>query len=752
MKNINIFIAIIYLCITIIINAQTFSLIGYVKEEKDDSPLIGVNVLIEELKIGTTTDAEGKFEFFNLKRGTYSLKFSYIGHKTTTRKIAIPSNEKIVIKLEEGIINLQEVVVTGNPLSIDPKNLSQSTLSISNLELQIKRNLSIAQILNFQPGISMRSNGIAASRPIIRGFSNNRVLILENGLRMGDLSNTSDDHAMTSDGNTPEKIEVLRGPASLLYGSNAIGGVVNIITEDIPNYIPKGLIGDINFGKSSVNKELNISSDLHFGFDKFSFHSNYFNRSSKDYIDGNGSSVHNTDQFSRGYQFGFAFIPSFLRSGISIKDYYNSYGIPTFNNFELMPSEEEPIKINMKKKEYRFLIESDKIDFFVNSFSLKVGYQNYEHKEILRTTGETGTSFGLKSYSFDLSFKHNPIHLWQTKNISGVFGFWYQKQNYNVFGEEAFTPNANYDGIAAYIFEQIRINKLNMQLGVRLENNRVVIPESIISDTHFSAEEKNYFSFSGSAGISFNISDDVSLFSNIANAFRAPTVEELSSYAIHEATATFDIGNRNLKKENNLGFDLGLRVRKANHLVELSSYYNLLNNFIYRKPTNYFYDAASINKFNDTSGYPVFIYSQSNASIYGFELIAQYEFTRNLSLTVIMDYVRGIIRDTKENLPQIPPFRFSIEQRYFTDNFWFGYQWKLASEQNKTAAKENPTKGYGIVDIYCGVKILTGKFFHVFSLKIENLLDQPYKDHLSSIKNFAYMPGRNVQMSYKFLF
>ncbi|MDH7603291.1 MAG: TonB-dependent receptor [Melioribacter sp.] len=745
MKKINIFILIIYLWITIIIDAQTFSLIGYVKEEKDDTPLIGVNVLIEELKIGTTTDTDGKFEFNNLKSGTYSLKFSYIGHKTITRKITIPSIEPIVIKLEEGIINLQEVVVTGNPLSIDPKNLSQSTLSISNLELQIKRNISIAQILNFQPGIAMRSNGIAAARPIIRGFSNNRVLILENGLRMGDLSNTSDDHAISADGNTPEKIEVLRGPASLLYGSNAIGGVVNIITEDIPNYISKGLIGDINFENSSVNKELNISSDIHFGFDKFSFHSNYFNRYSKDYTDGNGSSVFNSDQFSRGYQLGFAFIPSFLRSGISIKDYFNSYGIPTFFN------DEEQIKINMKKKEYRFLIESDKINFFVNNFSLKAGYQNYEHKEILRATGETGTSFGLKSYSFDLSFKHKPIRLWQTKNISGVFGLWYQKQNYNVFGDEAFTPNANYDGIAAYIFEQIRINKLNMQLGVRIENNRVVIPESIISDTHFPAEEKNYLSFSGSVGISYNISDDVSLFSNIANAFRAPTVEELSSYAIHEATAAFDIGNRNLNKENNLGFDLGLRVRKANHLVELSSYHNMLNNFIYRKPTNYFYDAAS-NKFNDTSGYPVFIYSQSNASIYGFELIAQYEFTRNLSLTVMMDYVRGIVRDTKENLPQMPPFRFSIEQRYFTDNYWFGYQWKLAEAQNKTAAEEKPTKGYGIVDIYCGVKILTGKFFHIISLKIENLLDQPYKDHLSSIKNFAYMPGRNLQMSYKFLF
>ncbi|MEG8945535.1 TonB-dependent receptor [Rosettibacter firmus] len=740
MKTINFLLSYIFL-LTSLISAQTFSLIGYVKDEKDNSPLIGVNVLIEELKIGTTTDKEGKFEFHNLKSGNYSLKFSYIGHKTTFKKINVPADSIIEVKLQEGIINLEEVIVTGNPISIDPKNLSQSSLSIANLELLIKKNSTIAQTLNFQPGISMRSNGIATSRPVIRGFSNNRVLILENGLRMGDLSNTSDDHAVSSDGNTPEKIEILRGPSSLLYGSNAIGGVINIITEEIPNYISNGIHGEINSGRSSVNKEYNINSDLHFGFDKFSFHTNYFNRGSKNYFDGNGLEVLNSDQFTRGYQFGFAFIPSFLRSGVSYKDYYNSYGIPIADN------DDEPVKINMKKKEYRLLIESNKINFFINEFSLKAGYQNYEHQEVIRTTGEIGTSFGLKSFGLDLSFKHRPI----IKNINGVIGLWYQKQNYNITGEEAFTPNADYQGLATYIYEQVKTDKINFQLGVRVENNKIKIPESIISSTYFPPEEKNYLSFSGSLGISYNITNDISFFSNIANAFRAPTIEELSSYAIHEATGTFDIGNRNLKKENNIGLDLGLRTNKFNYTIELNSYYNIINNYIYRKPTSLFWDVNS-GTISDSSGYPVYIYSQANAIIYGFEFLTQYELNRNLSLILMMDYTRGNMKDTKENLPKIPPFRFSIEQRYFTDNYWIGYQLKLVASQNKVAAEELPTKGYGIVDIYGGIKILKNKFYHIFSLKIENIFNKSYKEHLSSIKNFAYMPGRNIQLSYRFLF
>lgn len=731
----------IILFLTKLITAQTFSLIGYVKEEKDNSPLIGVNVLIEELKIGTTTNTEGKYEFHKLKAGTYSLKFSYIGHKTIVKKVSIPSENVIEVKLQEGIINLQEVIITGNPVSIDPKNLSQSSLSVSNMELFIKKNSTIAQTLNFLPGISMRSNG-AASRPVIRGFSNNRVLILENGLRMGDLSNTSDDHAVSSDGNTSEKIEILRGPASLLYGSNAIGGVINIITEEIPNYISNGIHGEINSGRSSINKEYNINSDLHFGFDKFSFHTNYFNRGSKNYFDGNGLEVLNSDQFTRGYQFGFAFIPSFLRSGVSYKDYYNSYGIPIADN------EDEPVKINMKKKEFRFLVESNKLNFLINDFSLKAGYQNYEHQEVIRSTGDIGTSFGLKSLGLDLSFKHRPI----IKNVNGVIGFWYQKQNYNITGKEAFTPNANYQSLAAYIYEQVKSDKINFQSGFRIENNKVEIPASIISGTYFPAEDKDYLSFSGSLGISYNFTNDIFLFSNIANSFRAPSIEELSSYAIHEATGTFDIGNRNLNKENNTGIDLGFRINKVNYSIEFNTYYNIINNYIYRKPTNLFYNANTANKFNDTSGYPVYIYSQTNAITYGFEFLTQYEFTRNLSLILMMDYARGYLKNTKENLPQMPPFRFSIEQRYFTDKYWFGYQLKLSASQNLVAPEELPTKGYCIADIYGGIKILTDKYYHVLSLKIENIFDRPYKEHLSSIKNFAYMPGRNIQISYKFLF
>jgi iron complex outermembrane receptor protein len=564
---------------------------------------------------------------------------------------------------------------------------------------------------------------------------------------MGDLSNTSDDHGISSDGSSPEKLEVLRGPASLLYGSNALGGVVNIITESIPTYIPNGIDGDFNLSTSSVNDEYVGCGDLHFGINKFSFHGNFFKRKSENYSDGDEKIVENSNLSSTGYQFGFSFIPSFGLGGMSYSNFSTNYGIPYSHLSENQHSDDEgPINIAMDKNEFRFQIESNKIGSFLNSFSLKAGYQDYMHNEILKKSGEIESSFGLKSYSADLSFNHKPI----VKNLKGVFGFWLSNQKYTVSGEEAFTPNANYYGIAGYVLEQLQFENFTFQFGGRFEINNVEMPQTEISKTIFPSEEKSYYSLCGSLGIVFNLSEQISFFTNIANAFRAPTIEELSSFAIHGATATFDIGNRKLLNEKNLGLDLGFRLRKDHHIVELSIYYNFMNDFIFRSPNGKYYNPEGQTKFNDLNGFPVFQYSQGNARLFGFELKAQYELTRTLSITTIMDYANG--KQSDQYLPQIPPFRFSIEQRYAEDNYWFGSIWKLTAAQNKVAPFESESPGYGIVDFYAGTKFLTGSFIHIINLRADNLFNQKYRDHLSATKDFAFMPGRNIQLSYKFLF
>jgi iron complex outermembrane recepter protein len=649
----------------------------------------------------------------------------------------------------ESSINLNEVVVTGNPFLAEPKDISQTTISISKLDLIVSSNQTVADALNFQPGVAMRSNGMATGRPVIRGFSNNKVLLLEDGLRMGDLSGASDDHSMSDDGSEPEKIEVLEGPSSLLYGSNAIGGVVNIITDAIPPNVQQGLNGEVLTQGSSVNNEYLGNVHLNYGIGQFSFHGKFFKRKGDDYRVSGGDKTFNSDLNSDGSQAGFSYLPEWGMIGISFTDFNNKYGLPTTKDAD------EIVYIDMNKKQYRFATEINNLNSFITSMSLKAGYLEYEHKEISKIDGTIGTAFGLKTKSADLSFVHKPLF----ENSTGVIGFFGLLQSYDVVGDEALTPNADYSNYAAYFLEKYKLDRLNLSFGARYEFNKVKFPEAVLSDSSFSGGKDSYNSFSLSAGLVYNLTDVLSLYFNAANAFRAPTIEELSSYAIHEALASFDIGNRSLEKENTTGFDLGARAQSDGYYFELSGYYNKVNNLIYRQPQSLFYSedtdpvTGELIGFNTIGeGFKVHKYEQAKATVYGFQGKFNYEIIKSLTATIVSDYVRAKNDDTDENIPQIPPFRFSVDLRYASPKYWYGAIWNLVAAQNDVSADEEPTKGYGLVNLYGGIRLFTGNYSHILTLKINNLLDQSYKDHLSAIKDFTYMPGRNISASYKFIF
>ena len=730
-----------------IIPQEKYLVKGIVLHTTDDSAILGVNVLIKALKIGTATDKNGKFMFSDIRAGKYTIRFSFIGHRSVEKEVIVPSKEaeNLLITMEESVVHLEDIVVTGNPFLSDPKNISQNSISLSNLDLKINRSSSVAEMLNFQPGIAMRSNGIASSRPVIRGLSNNRVLILEDGLRMGDLSNSSSDHAVSVDGSGPEKIEIVRGPSSLLYGSNAIGGVVNVISGLIPSTIPQGLFGSTMLSGRSVNSEFMGRIKLGYGIGRISLQGAYFNRGASDYRTPNHSKVENSDFKNSGFNFGASYIPYWGLIGVGITGYNSVYGIPFDNNSE---NEESPVFIDIKKSEYRFSFEVDSVKSFISSISAKGGFQDYKHSEISKLTGETGTKFSLISQTLDISMKQGRIDF--LPGLKGVFGIWFLNQNYEVEGEEALTPNADYLSFASYIFEQHRFGNINLQAGIRYEQNNIFIPSAEIADSSFAESDKTFHSLSGSIGVVYSFLEGFSLFSNVANAFRAPTVEELASYGFHAATGSFDIGNKNLGIENNIGFDIGLRLNSRRYSIEITGYYNSFDNYIFKRPTSLFFSEDI--GVNDSTGFRIFKYSQVDANLFGAELKAVYDFTNGISITIISDFVQGKTKETEEYLPQIPALRLSVEPRYVRDYYWFGLNLKIAGEQNKVAPNETPTAGYGIIDLYGGFKLITDNFIHSFDIRIDNLLNQLYRDHLSAIKDFAPMPGRSISINYSFIF
>ena len=724
---------------------------GKIVDADQNEPLVGVEVFIMGLNIGTTTDENGNFELTKLKDNTYNVRFTYLGYAAVNEKITVPSKdaENILIKMKESTISLHEVMVTGNPFLTETKDLSQTAVSLSSLDLIIKGGNSIGEELNFQPGIAMRSNGIATGRPVIRGFSNNKVLILEDGLRMGDLSGSSDDHSVSDDGSEPEKIEVMEGPSSLLYGSNAIGGVVNIITDAIPSTVQRGWNGELFTHGATVNNEYLGNAHINYGVGQLSFHGKFFKRKGDNYSIPGNEKTFNSDLDSYGSQIGFSIHPEWGMTGLSYTDYNNKYGLPT------IPSADEVVYIDMHKKQYRFAANVNHINSFVTSMTVKAGFLDYNHKEISRVDENVGTAFGLKTKSADISFTHIPF----IENSQGIIGFYGLMQNYNVTGEEALTPNADYKSYATYFLEKFNLGKTNLSFGARYEINKIDFPMATLSDSVFTGGENSFNSFSASLGLVYNLTDYTSIYVNVANAFRAPTIEELSSYSVHEALASFDIGNRNLDKENTTGIDFGLKSQNDNYSFEASGYYNKVGNLIYRKPLALFYsvdidpvtgEPMGFNTNGD--GFRVHQYNQADAIVYGFETKLSYEFIQSITATVVSDYVRAKNQTANENIALIPPFRFSLDLRHSTPKHWYGFTWKLAAKQNDAAPNEEPTAGYGLVGLYGGIKIITGQYANILNLRIDNVFDQKYKDHLSAIKDFTYMPGRNIQLSYKFLF
>lgn len=721
---------------------------GLVFDSHNQEPLIGVTVFLKELKRITETNENGLFLFSNIPAGNYTLISSLTGHRVAITNISAPVTEKLVISLTEQVINLNETIITGNPFSLDIKELSQATISLSNLDLQIKKSSTLAQSLDFQPGISTRSNGTAASRPVIRGFSNNMILLLEDGLRMGDLSSASDDHGISEDGNEPERIEIIRGPASLLYGSNAIGGVVNVITDAIPSTIPQQLNGHFLSEGSSVNKQYLTNLHMNYGVDLFSFHGNFYKRKAGDYSVSSGKTIFNSFFETMGGKTGFSFHPKWGISGFSISSFQNKYGLPN------LPGNASAVYIDMKKNELKILIDIKTGYKFLSDISLKGSYQNYHHSEINKFTGETGTSFNLTSNHIDISAKHHPFSFLS----QGIIGFSASYQHYKILGSEAITPNTKSVTTAAFIYEQMKINKLNFSFGLRTEVNLIYMDEAVLTDSFFYSREKVFSTLSGSLGVVYPLTDEQSIFFNLAKAFRSPGADELASYGIHEAANSFDIGNRNLSAENSSGIDFGFRSMNRDFTAEVTVFASYIGNFISRTPLPIYYseDVAPTTTneigFNDSTGFRVKKYLNTDALFLGFESKVSLILVENLSATLIADYVRAKNNSTKENLYQIPPFRVSLETRYTKDQFWLGFITKIAASQKLISPNETPTSGYLVIDLYSGIKFFSGRFAHIFDLKVENALNQEYRDHLSVIKEFASMPGRNISLRYKFLF
>jgi iron complex outermembrane receptor protein len=672
----------------------------------------------------------------NLEHGIWQLEVRSVGFESIFVEITHPADEDPEFELKPSVVQSADVIVTASPIG---RNIQyQPAQSLNAEQLQQRAAPSLGEILDGNPGVTTRSFGSAPARPVIRGFDGDRVLVLQNGERMGDLSGTAVDHAVALDPLAMDRVEVVRGPASLMYGSGAIGGVVNLFSADMPREWELGSQSALASHVSSMN---NMGAGListRFGTDRFAVNGRMIYRNGGDLTTPDGK-LPDTALRNLSFGAGMGYRMGPVETGVSITGMNYDYGLP-----EMIDDLNESIEIRMNRLNIQS-ISTMEMDRFFDHAELRMHYSDYSHDEaeISRipagpVTESIAITFAQQTLSSSLLLRHR-----KTGPLEGALGISFNRSALQLGGGDALTPNASGTFLAGFIYEEIGLtDALSMKTGLRMEwkDTRVKTNELFRDASVF--EDRTDLIFSGALGLNYSRSEAFTTGFQVARAYRTPTIEELYSFAPHTAAGSFDRGNPDLQNEISLGADAFADYKGERISWQLSLFANRISNYVDFFPTG---------ETHQPSGLPVFEYGSKNAILYGFEFLAGVRLSSLLTAEAGADYVRGYeYTGNKNDLTFIPPFRVYASLKAEKGRWHAGPRVRVVSPQNRVAPNEQPTAGYVLIGADAGTRLRDGI---TLSLRLDNLLNERYRDHLSRVENRnAPMPGRNLNVMLRWEF
>ena len=725
---------------------RTASVVIGIVRDTAGAALSNVQVVVSGANRVALTDDRGEFVLRDLPPGTYHLDFIRIGYASQHQVITVATSGaevRVDIVLRVSTVRLSSVNVTATPTGANPLNVTQATAQLSGKELQRALSSSIGQTLAGEPGMSTRFNGPLANAPVIRGLTGERVLVLQDGERAGDLSAAAGDHLNAVDPSSAERIEVIRGPASLLYGNNALGGVVNVISNDIPTSIPAHASGYLMGQGESVTPGGVGAAGITLPLStRFALTARGGARSFEDMRVGGGATQPNTNGRTDNLAVGGGYVGPRASVGVVYRQMGFRYGLPhapddeaiTLDGVRRMAALQSSINTGLAK------MASLRIDGTV---------QQYEHNEI-EPTGEIGTNFALNTQTVNI------LGRTQFGSSTGAVGVQGLFRKYTPTGEEAFTPGASNNNIAVFVFQEIPLAKVDgeehaprLQIGARYDRFAIrTNPADAVAIERFGPTQSRTFdNLAGSVGVSVPLTQDVSLTANASRGFRAPTVEEMFANGFHAAVGTVDRGNPTLTPEQSTGLEAGLRAQSGNTFAQVNTYLNLIDSYI--RPL------AVGTADEDGAPVPLVNYVQADAKLYGVEGQVETKLVHRLVGGVMGDFTRAMFRDGSGDLPFIPAGRLGASLRYDNGKLSFGGDARRVFRQNKVSGDEIDvaTDPYTLLNL-SATKLFTlgGRTVHSLTVRADNLLDEQYRDATSRIKSFANNPGRNLSVVYKLLY
>jgi iron complex outermembrane recepter protein len=705
----------------------TATLRGTVTLATTGKPVHNVMITVLQLKRTVTTDDDGHYEFTDLPPGKYDVvaQLDRVPDVVHSTELAGGASGTLDFQIELSSLR-EEVTITATGTEQAVSTSIQSVEVLGSVDLAKKSPVSLGEALDGELGVAKRSFGPGTARPVLRGFDGDRVLILQDGGRVGGLGFESGDHAEPIDMLTVERVEIVKGPATLLYGSNAIGGVVNTISgHDSPH---KGMNGYLTGVGGTNGGQGGGSGGFEFGSDRWLFWGNAGGQRSGDYKTPLGV-VENSFSREASAAAGFGFYPK--KGFFSFNYNFNKrrYGIP----FDPNDPEAEIVELNPRRHSFEFRGGFRENPSFVTAGTFSLQYNNYKHAEIESETGEIGTQFKNNSFLYQGLFdqrKHG--------KLTGRFGFWGMHRDFAATGEEALAPPTTQNAFAVYGLETLDLERVSFQFGGRLETNRYN-PEP--TDARGVLPGRTFTGFSGAAGIRVPTWKGGALVANYSHSYRAPSLEELYNHGPHRGNLAFEIGNPNLTRELSDGLDFGLRHSSKRLRFEANGFYYHMRDFVFLAPTG-----------EEEDGLTVAEYDQRNARFAGVEARFERELHPILWLTTGLDYVNAQLTTDNTPLPRIPPLRgrAGVEIRY--KGLLLNPEIIMANRQDRLFPNETRTAGYAVANLSGSYLFAHGHTAHILSFNFFNMGDTLYRNHLSFIKEFAPEMGRGARVTYTFRF
>jgi iron complex outermembrane recepter protein len=685
-----------------------------------------------------------------------------------------------------GVAEAERVVVSGGAIEQSETDKAQSVTILSEDNLKLQTAPTLGDTLSTQPGVGGSDFTAGASRPVIRGQADNRVRVLNNGTEVFDVSNISPDHAPSVSTLLSQSIEVVRGPATILYGSGAIGGVVNVTDNLIPVEQPAERLGgevDGRFDSADLERSgamaLTLSPFQHFvihaegsilrtddrSIPGFALDQRIRAELTPEQRHDNGfggnpfGEVPNTFVKTKDFGIGASYVWDKGYIGASYNRFLSEYGVPNDPETDEPGVPPEPVHLDVRKDQYNLRSSIvDPLPWF-SVANLKFVYTDYKHDEI---DGDTvGATFKTRGVDSRIELVHKPIGPFEGSIGSQVF-----YKELSVLGGEAFLQPSETLAVAGFVFEEVKLNPVRLQFGARVEHDSVSIDSSdpeLTSLTSPSQKNQEFWPISGAAGAIYDFAQGWQLALNLTYSQRAPTAEELFARGPHDATFQFIIGDPNLDVEINRSVDLSLRKTAGIVTGFISGFYTSYDGFIDFTPTGEIED-----------GLQVFIYTPKKATFYGGEGRVDFHLLplsitkisepsdsksvknvitkgeqiveknpNDLYLRLQADYVHA--EDSSgEPLPRITPFRYGISLNYESEHWLASIEGWRVDAQNSVAEFETPTPGYTFLNASVGYKFQWGRTYNYVFARGTNLLDAEGRDHLSFLKEVLPLPGRGV--------